>query len=455
MHDLYGLPVTNATPAALQGIDDFVHGFISFQPKAAGVIAAAKAAPDCCVVNAYAAMLYMFLEAPAAPDLAEPFLARAEALANSVTPREAHVVESVRLWSSGKIPVLIQQCEDHLKAHPRDMAMLKLGQYHAFNVGDFPTMLRLAVSVMPEAEDIAYAHGMLAFGYEECHLLDQAEAAARDAMALRQDEPWAHHALAHIHLTRGDVAEGIAFLESVADTWADLNSFMHSHNWWHLALFYLSAGRHDDVRQAYDTHVWGLEKGYSQDQVGAVSLLARMEFAGVDVGHRWEDVATHVAARGADTVNPFLTLQYLYALGRTVHAESETLLAAIEKRAEDGSQHDHAVWRDVALWAAHGILAHGAEDWDDTIRFLGKALPRMAECGGSHAQRDLFEQIYLDALIKGGHASKAQQVLEMRRTYDPDGVPLNQTLAQIYDETGLPDLAEEARNRAKRTLEQA
>lgn len=79
----------------------------------------------------------------------------------------------------------------------------------------------------------------------------------------------------------------------------------------------------------------------------------------------------------------------------------------------------------------------------------------MAECGGSHAQRDLFEQIYLDALIKGGHASKAQQVLEMRRTYDPDGVPLNQTLAQIYDETGLPDLAEEARNRAKRTLEQA
>ena len=63
-------------------------------------------------------------------------------------------------------------------------------------------------------------------------------------------------------------------------------------------------------------------------------------------------------------------------------------------------------------------------DWDDAIRFLGKALPRMAECGGSHAQRDLFEQIHLDALMQSGQASKAQQVLEMRRTFDPGGVPV-------------------------------
>ena len=133
-------------------------------------------------------------------------------------------------------------------------------------------------------------------------------------------------------------------------------------------------------------------------------------------------MADHVAKRGVDTVSPFLTLQYLYALGRVGRAEAETLLTAIEERAEDETQFDHLVWRDVAVWAAHGIAAHAAEDWDDAIRFLGKALPRMAECGGSHAQRDLFEQIHLDALIKSGQASKAQQVLEMRRTFDPGGL---------------------------------
>lgn len=447
MHDLYGLPVTCTTETTRQGIDDFVHGFISFQPKAANILKAAKSDPDNGLANAYAAILYMLLEAPVAAKLAQPFLDNARR-ATGLTARETAAVEAAELFVTGKIPKLIELCEATVSAYPRDMVMLKLGQYHTFNIGDFPAMLRIAQKAQKGAGDIAYAHGMLAFGFEECHLLDDAETAAHAALAIDPSEPWAHHALAHIYLTRGQVHEGTAFLESVAHHWVDLNSFMHSHNWWHLALFYISAGRTDDLLAAYDTHVWGLSKDYSQDQVGAVSLLARMEFAGVNVGDRWQDVADHVAKRGADTTSPFLTLQYLYALGRTQRAEAETLLSAIEKRAEDTAQHDHQTWADVAIWAAHGIAAHAAQDYDDTIRFLGKALPRLAECGGSHAQRDLFEQIHLDALIKSGRTSQAQQVLEMRRTFDPDGVPLNMMLADVYDQSGLPDQATTARNRA-------
>ncbi|MEO0937442.1 MAG: tetratricopeptide repeat protein [Pseudomonadota bacterium] len=446
MNDLYGLTVTGADDAALAGINDFVHGFISFHPKAANVLQAAEAAPDCGLVNAYAAILYMLLEAPIAPKRAAPFLEMAEA-AKGLSAREQAAVTAARLFHDGDIPALIKLCEKTVTAHPRDMVMLKLGQYHTFNIGDFPAMLRIAQKAMPGAEDIAYAHGMLAFGYEESHLLDHAERAAKQALTLDASEPWAHHALAHVYLTRGQVAEGTAFLESVAHHWDGLNSFMHSHNWWHLALFYISAGRTDDLLAAYDTHVWGLSMEYSQDQVGAISLLARMEFAGVDVGNRWHEVADFVAKRGADTVSPFLTLQYLYALGRAKRPEGEALLQAIEARAEDDSRHDHAAWRDVALWAAHGIAAHAARDYDDCIRFLGKALPRLAECGGSHAQRDLFEQIHLDALIKSGQTSRAQQVMEMRRTFDPDGVPLNRMLADAYETLGLPEQAAEARAR--------
>ena len=40
----------------------------------------------------------------------------------------------------------------------------------------------------------------------------------------------------------------------------------------------------------------------------------------------------------------------------------------------------------------------------------------------------------------------------MRRTYDPGGVPLNLMLGDVYAQTGLPDLAQEARDRAARTL---
>lgn len=442
--DLYGNPITGADEAARQAVDDFVHGFIAFQPKAVNCLKLSAAHPDCALLQAYCAWLMMFSETPQGPDMARPFVEKAEQVACS--PREQAAIAVARAWVENDIPRAIRIAEETVAEHPRDMAMLKLCQYHTFNLGDFPGMLRVATKAMSGAEDIAYAHGMLSFGYEECHLLDQAEAAARAAIKIDPSEAWAHHTLAHVYLTRGQNAEGAAFLESVAGHWEGLNSFMHSHNWWHLALFYLSLGEPEKVLQAYDSHVWGLEKGYSQDQVGAVSLLARMEFAGINVGARWEDVAAHVAKRGADTVSPFLTLQYLYALGRMQSPEAEDLLSAIEARAE-AAAHDQEVWRDVALWAAHGIAAHAAGDWEDAIRFLGKALPRLAECGGSHAQRDFFDQIYLNALMMAGRMPQAQQVLEMRRTFDPDGVPLNRMLARVYERNGLPDLAQVARKR--------
>ncbi|NUH66998.1 tetratricopeptide repeat protein [Sulfitobacter sp. S0837] len=448
--DLYGLEITASRPETVQAINDFIHGFLSYQPKAAGIVVAADADPENALVNAYAALLWMFLENPDAPEKAHPYLKRAEA-ASGANPRERKVVQAVGHWVSGDVPALITCCDQITDRWPRDLAMLKLAQYHLFNQGDAAEMLRIALKSLPAAEDIAYIHGMIAFGYEQCHLLDRAEAAARRAMELRPDEPWAHHALAHVMLTEGRIAEGARFMESVAETWAGLNSFMRSHNWWHLTLFYLSQGRHDDVRRAYDQHIWGLEKDYSQDQIGAVSLLARMEFAGVDVGDRWDDVADHVAARGLDTVSPFLTLQYLYALCCTGRPEAKEMLAAIEARAKDSAAHDHAAWAEVALPAARGIVAHAEKDWDEAIQQMGMALPRMAECGGSHAQRDLFEQIHIDALIRGGRTSAAQQVLEMRRANDPDSVPLNLMLGEVYDHSGLPDLAAEARARAERT----
>jgi len=452
MMDALGNPVTAAAPATLAAIDDFVMGFLAYEPRAVNILAAAEADPECGLAQAYAAMLWMFAEAEGAEAKARPFAEAALRLTETATERERLIARTAMQWVEGDVPGLLATIDGIVAAHPRDLAMVKLAQYHLFNAGDCVNMLRIARAALPQADDIPYIHGMIAFGYEQCHLLDDAEAAARRAIAMQRAEPWAHHALAHVFLTRGQVDEGIAFLESVADTWEGLNSFMHTHNWWHLALFYLSRGRHDDLLAAYDTHVWGREKGYSQDQVGAASLLARMELAGVDVGDRWHDVAEHIAARGPDTLSPFLTMQYLYALGRTGREEADALMQAVEARARRAEAFDHAVWRDVALPACRGLLAHTRGDWARCIRDLGQALPRLIETGGSHAQRDLFEQIHLDALMKAGRIATAQQVLEMRRSYDPDGVPVNRMLASLYAEAGLPDEAARAEARAARTL---
>jgi len=277
------------------------------------------------------------------------------------------------------------------------------------------------------------------------HRIPEAEAAARRALAIKAKEPWAQHALAHVMLSSGRVREGVEFLGEASRTWDGLNSFMYTHNWWHKALFHISLGDEAAVFDAYDNHVWGIAPDYSQDQVGAVSLLARMEVAGLDVGSRWEDVAAHMTGRATDTLLPFLTLQYLYGLARAERDEADTLMAAIEDRAASSEGFDRVAWHDVALPAARGMLAHARGDFAGATRWLSVANPRLQEIGGSHAQRDLFGQLLLDAHMKTGNWQVAQQMLEMRRTWDPDGVPLRRMLAEVAGHVGMPNEGREHR----------
>lgn len=450
--DHLGNPVTASTDASLAAIDDFVGGFLAYETRAAGVLAAADADPANALLNAYAGMLWLLLESPQGPSLAAPYAERAHLARASAHPREQAAVDFLLAWFEDDIARAETIADTILASWPRDLLILKLRQYHAFNRGDFPAMLRAASAVAEVNVDNPHLHGMLAFAYEQCHLLAEAEAAARRALSLKRKEPWAQHALAHVMLTQGRIDEGAAFLGGVADTWTGLNSFMDTHLWWHLALFRLSQGRLDEALAIHDQHCWTQEKDYSQDQVGAVSLLARLELAGVDVGDRWIDLADHLARRGEDVVQPFLTLQYLYGLARAGRAEAGPLLDAVRRMATSAPPLTRATWRDAALPAAEGLVAHARGDFEAAVQGLRTALPRMIEVGGSHAQRDLFELIALDAAIRSGRLSEAQQTLELRRAHDPDGVPLNRTLADVYERLDLPREAAKARARVERRL---
>ncbi len=447
MHDHLGNEVSAGDASILAGIDDFAGGFLGYEKRAVNVLKAAEGNPDNVLANAYSGMIWMFLESPHAPSAAEQYLLRAEANLAAANRREEMNVSVLRAWHANDVPLATSLCEEIVANWPTDLVMMKLGQYFCFNRGDAPGMLRLARLAEGANQQNPHFHGMAAFAYEQCHLLGKAEAAANRALELKREEPWAHHALAHVMLTQGRIREGAGFLDSVSETWHDLNSFMYTHNWWHKALFGISLGDFDAVIAAYDKHCWGVDKEYSQDQIGAVSLLARMECAGIDVGDRWQDVADHLASRAADTVQPFLTIQYLCGLARAERAEADRLMLAVEEKAQNADAFERSVWADVALPACRGVLAHARGDHKTAIRELTIALPRMAEAGGSHAQRDLFEQLLLDTHLKAGNLVQAQQMLEMRRTFDPDGVPLNRMLADVYGRLGLESEANDAARR--------
>jgi hypothetical protein len=411
--DSLGNPVTLDDAAHLARVDDFAEGLLRYEPRAVRLLEIAGQESGA-LVQAYAAALQMFAETPDAPARARPHVERAQAAATRATPREQRFVAAIAAWVAGDIDRAIALHEEQAAAFPRDLVSVKLGQYHLFNRGDAPGMLRLARAVLPAAGDVPQLHGMLAFGWEQCHYLREAEAAAWHALAGAPGEPWAHHALAHVMLTEGRLAEGQQFMAEMAPHWAGLNSFMRTHNWWHAALFAIELEQFDDALRLYDDEVWGVLPAYSQDQINAVSLLARLELAGADVGARWQDLATWLAPRVADQVLAFLDLQYLYGLARAGRPEADALLANLQRHATADT-----TWREVALPAAHGLVAHARGQHADAARALALALPRLREIGGSHAQRDLFQQIYIDALARGGQLAEAQNLVQQQARLSP------------------------------------
>lgn len=435
LRDALGNAVTLQHAGSLAPLNDFVMGFIASEARAVNVLAAA-AHDHSAIIQAYASALHMFAETGGAPANAQLNLQRAQQHATDATPREQRFVAAVAAWVQGDVLTSLGLLQEQVAQHPRDLVALKLGQYHAFNLGDAPAMLRLALAAEPRAADVPYLHGMLAFGWEQCHALAQAETAARHAIHLCEKEPWAHHALAHVMLTQGRIREGLDFMHSVAPTWTGLNSFMFTHNWWHAALFAIELGQPEAALRMYDSHVWGVAKDYSQDQANAVSLLARLELAGVDVGPRWQDVAGYLLARGAEHVLPFLDLHYLYGLARAGRAEASALLLSLEAHAN--AHPTQPQWHTTALPCARGLLAYAQGDFTSAAQTLGQALPQLVLIGGSHAQRDLFSQFHLDALMRSGQSAAAQNLVQPLRNSQPESLRLAQLAARTQQALGLP-----------------
>jgi hypothetical protein len=227
-------------------------------------------------------------------------------------------------------------------------------------------------------------------------------------------------------------------MRAASGGWAGLTSFMRTHNWWHIAVFHIELGDDAAALALYDDEVWGVEKSYSQDQVGAVSLLARLELAGVDVGARWEELANWLAVRVADQVQPFLDMQYLYGLARAGRPEAAEMLAHIEAFAPQAPAAAREAWQRVCVPACRGLLAHTRGDWALATQQLELALPRLVSIGGSHAQRDLFEQIRIDALQRSGQLPGVQNLLQPLANAQPQSERVKRRLRTVYAGLALP-----------------
>jgi len=453
--DAQGLDVANADANAIEALDFLRGEWLVFGKRFERFMAAADKEETCALLPALAANLVLSMNSVEGRALGVRYLKRAQAMSKGVGPRERAWLDATQAWVDGNTDKSLAIHEKMVAEWPRDLLAGKLGQLHAFNMGDSEALLRIGEHLFAANPDAPFVGGMYAFGLEECNRVDEAEAHARRAIEKRRKDPWAHHALAHCLEARGRLLDGVAFLQSVADTWEDCNSFMYTHNWWHLALFLIDLDRSDEALALFDSRVWGVWKEFSEDQINAVSLLARLELRGVDVGARWADVASYLEGRLHDHFVPFLDLQYLYALARAgKHSAVTEMLASLEDRGEQAKPFEREAWADCAVPAAHGLAAHALGEHAEAARLLGQAMSHLRPIGGSIAQRALFGAIHLDALIRSGWNDAALKILQADERERPTVPSTKRALADLYRKLGRAEQAMTADYQAEQLARQ-
>ncbi|QEL27148.1 tetratricopeptide repeat protein (plasmid) [Bosea sp. F3-2] len=419
-HDLSGDSITVANDIARLAWNDTLEALLAHAAATPDHLACTLAA-DSDFALAHAAKGLMLLSlarselvAPARDCLAR---ARAAALLRPVTRRETMVIEALALWLEDAPRRAAERLEAILLAHPFDVLALKLSHGVRFMLGDQAEMLATLRRVAPgfgESHPLAgFVHGCHAFALEEQGFYAEAERAGRRAVALSPRDAWGRHAVAHVLEMTGRVDEGIAWL-------LDGRSVAHANNlrfhiFWHLALFRLERGETGEALRLYDGEIRAEPTDDYRDIANGASLLARLEYAGIDVGDRWEELAAKAEGRIHDRRLVFADLHYALSLLGAGHADGAEAIA--RSLIEDAKAHPSGERRDAArngALAAFGLIAFHEGDYDEATRLLGSARGGLTTIGGSHAQRDLFEQAYAESLIRAGQHDRAAQVLDER-----------------------------------------
>jgi tetratricopeptide (TPR) repeat protein len=449
------LELGNADEGAIAALDFVRQEWLGFGNRFADFIAAADREEKCPMLPLVAASLVLSMYSPEGQIAAARYLGRAQKMMAGATPRELAWLGAMEAWSTGDADRSLALFRKIVAEWPRDLLAGKLAQLLAFNRGEAETLLDVGEKLVAANQDNRFVWGMYAFGLEECNRLDEAEAAARKGLALDRNDPWAHHAIAHCLEARGRMLEGVAFLNSVSDTWSDCNSFMQTHNWWHLALFLIDLDRTDEALALYDERVWGVWKEFCEDQANAVSLLARLELRGVDVGARWADLATYLKPRLNEQLSAFHDVHYLYGLARAGERSAVTeMLANLEDRAERARPFEREAWADCVVPLAHGLAAHATGDMPAAAQLIGRAMPHLRTLGGSIAQRALFGAIHLDALTHAGWNDAALKILQADERERPTVAATKRALADLYRKVGRTEQALAAEYQAEQLARQ-
>lgn len=441
--DVRGLDVTAANAEAVAHFDATVTAYCGFRRDTGDHLKATFGAdpkmPMASVLRGYFMKLFSVpaLERKARESLHAAEHTVAETGANE---RERLHMAALEAWCEGNFETTVARFEDILMRWPRDILALKLATFLHFYMGDAANLRDCPGRVLSAWDEstpgFGFVLGVQAFGLEEAGHYAEAEAAGRRGVELNPADAWAGHAVCHVMEMQGRHKEGIAWVDGLQDHWRPLNNFVN-HVWWHRALCYQELGQYDQVLKLYDAEVRSDQSDEYLDICNAVALLWRLEDRSVDVGDRWAELAEQSARRLDDHLMVFADAHFMMALAAGGSAEDVDRMLSSMRQASVSDATEARVAAQVGLPLAEAIVAYRAGRHDEVVETLLPLRYELRKVGGSHAQRDVFQQMLVEAALKAGRFAEARALLSERTAWRPNNATAWSNLATALN--GLND----------------
>lgn len=322
--------------------------------------------------------------------------AKARALLPKLPERERINAEVPLLASEGASPRAYALGREHLKRFPRD-AMVLAPFCGVFGLIGFSgrngrelELRQLLDELAPHFGEDPWFMVQHAFAQVETGDTEIARNTIERAIELDPQSGFGAHVKAHVHYEAGEKEEGLKYLRQWLPGYAR-EALLHCHLNWHVALWQLELGQHENAMRTYLENVhpggaWGPPINVFTD---AASFLWRAELAGAKrEPERWYEVKEYGEKNFPAAGLAFADVHRALAYAATSDEVAlETLLGGLRDREEGGK-----------LFAGP-IVPHLAEAFDafakkDYAKAVALIAPHMAEherIGGSRAQRRLVD----------------------------------------------------------------
>jgi tetratricopeptide (TPR) repeat protein len=421
--DRGGLPLSTSSDAAAAHYRDGVDLGLSGWPGAAEAFDQALALdPDFALALAARARTHL-IAADYAEARAMIGAAETAVLANG-TERERSHVEALARSIRGNPIAALEQVLAHVDRWPRDATILSL-PLGAFGLFAFSGMSGHPQAGVDLCERMAPHYGedwwfltYLGWAHTENLNLAQGRAITERGFALQPTSAHGLHALAHALFEDGSGAEADALITGWLPDY-DRAGILHGHITWHLALTALEAG---DTERALALYLDGVQPSASQalainTVTDGAALLWRLEaYGNAAPKSLWTELSEFGGRAFPSPGLAFVEAHMALIAAATGDGEMmDGRLAKLSGRMADGTYPAGPALN--AIWG--GVSAFARGDYAACSAALAPMAGDVERVGGSHAQREVFEDTLVLAHLKAGETASARTLLEARLSRRP------------------------------------